>query len=291
MSTGTRTAASPDAASADVPRGLKGVVVTDTEIGDVRGGEGFYHYRQYSAVDLASEPPARGRVAPDGRRAPARRTDERHAFAGRGRGRCGHPARPSAAVLPAIASGRRAPARRPAHRPVAVRPASAACVRSTTSTPAERRPDALLAARRHADAADRAAPAARAAWSRSTPRDDLDYAANYLYMLTGEAPSPGHARRHRAVPHLHRRPRVQRVHLHRPGHRLHRRRHGGLPRRRHRRPLRAAARRGAEPGARPADEIGDARPRPPGRGRQGGQRASGSWASATPSTAPRTRAR
>jgi citrate synthase len=29
------------------------VVVTDTAIGDVRGGEGFYHYRQYSAVDLA----------------------------------------------------------------------------------------------------------------------------------------------------------------------------------------------------------------------------------------------
>jgi citrate synthase len=36
-----------------VPRGLKGVVVSDTAIGDVRGGEGFYHYRQYSAVDLA----------------------------------------------------------------------------------------------------------------------------------------------------------------------------------------------------------------------------------------------
>lgn len=30
----------------DVPRGLAGVVVTDTEIGDVRGREGFYHYRQ-----------------------------------------------------------------------------------------------------------------------------------------------------------------------------------------------------------------------------------------------------
>lgn len=37
----------------EVPRGLKGVVVAHTEIGDVRGDEGFYHYRQYSAVDLA----------------------------------------------------------------------------------------------------------------------------------------------------------------------------------------------------------------------------------------------
>jgi len=36
-----------------VPRGLAGVIVTDTRIGDVRGLEGFYHYRQYSAVELA----------------------------------------------------------------------------------------------------------------------------------------------------------------------------------------------------------------------------------------------
>jgi citrate synthase len=38
---------------AAVPPGLKGVAVTDTAVGDVRGGEGFYHYRQYSAVELA----------------------------------------------------------------------------------------------------------------------------------------------------------------------------------------------------------------------------------------------
>jgi citrate synthase len=36
-----------------VPPGLKGVAVTETSLGDVRGLEGFYHYRQYSAVDLA----------------------------------------------------------------------------------------------------------------------------------------------------------------------------------------------------------------------------------------------
>ena len=35
------------------PPGLAGVVVADTEIGDVRGNEGFYHYRQYNAIDLA----------------------------------------------------------------------------------------------------------------------------------------------------------------------------------------------------------------------------------------------
>ena len=37
----------------EVPRGLKGVVVTETELGDVQGQQGFYHYRQYSAVELA----------------------------------------------------------------------------------------------------------------------------------------------------------------------------------------------------------------------------------------------
>jgi citrate synthase len=36
-----------------VPKGLAKVVVTDTELGDVRGDEGFFHYRQYSAVELA----------------------------------------------------------------------------------------------------------------------------------------------------------------------------------------------------------------------------------------------
>ena len=37
----------------DAPRGLHNVVVTTTSIGDVRGDEGFYHYRQYSAIDIA----------------------------------------------------------------------------------------------------------------------------------------------------------------------------------------------------------------------------------------------
>lgn len=33
--------------------GLEGVVVAETAIGDVRGAEGFFHYRQHSAVELA----------------------------------------------------------------------------------------------------------------------------------------------------------------------------------------------------------------------------------------------
>jgi citrate synthase len=38
---------------ADVPAGLEGVVVAETTVGDVRGLEGFFHYRQYSATELA----------------------------------------------------------------------------------------------------------------------------------------------------------------------------------------------------------------------------------------------
>ncbi len=43
----------PSHAPTAPPPGLAGVVVATTTLGDVRGEEGFYHYRQYSAVDLA----------------------------------------------------------------------------------------------------------------------------------------------------------------------------------------------------------------------------------------------
>jgi len=46
--------AQPGAPVADAPPGLEGVVVSETAVGDVRGLEGFFHYRQYSAVDLAA---------------------------------------------------------------------------------------------------------------------------------------------------------------------------------------------------------------------------------------------
>lgn len=35
------------------PPGLKGLIVADTAVGDVRGGEGYYHYRQHNALDIA----------------------------------------------------------------------------------------------------------------------------------------------------------------------------------------------------------------------------------------------
>jgi citrate synthase len=44
---------SPLDAPFDVPAGLSGVIVAETAVGDVRGDEGFFHYRQYDACDIA----------------------------------------------------------------------------------------------------------------------------------------------------------------------------------------------------------------------------------------------
>lgn len=178
----------------DVPRGLAGVVVTDTEVGDVRGREGFYHYRQYSAVELARTRPfedvwhllVHGEL-PDAARAAAfaaetaalRRLPEE-----------------VWAVLPAIAaaSGRSGP-------PAGLRSAlsllgAAKGFRPVYDIDAERRRrDTLVAAA--------AVPTLLAALYRLgegldpvEPRGDLSYAANYLYMVTGVEPE---ARRARAV--------------------------------------------------------------------------------------------
>ena len=117
------------------PKGLEGVVVADTTVGDVRGLEGFYHYRQYSAVDLAKTRPLedvwyllfKGRLPGDARR--ARRV----------RGRHPRPAARSPARSPTCCPRSRGPARRscrstrcaPRCRSTARRSGSA---RRTTST-------------------------------------------------------------------------------------------------------------------------------------------------------------
>ncbi len=49
----TSASPSPAAEIPVAPPGLKGLVVADTTIGRVRGDEGFFHYRQYDATELA----------------------------------------------------------------------------------------------------------------------------------------------------------------------------------------------------------------------------------------------
>ncbi|MFE4702141.1 citrate synthase [Streptomyces sp. NPDC056738] len=177
---------------ADVPRGLAGVVVTDTELGDVRGLEGFYHYRQYSAVDLARACGfeevwhllAHGELPDEARRA---------AFAER-TARLRRLPDDVRAALPAIAT-----ATGPSGPLAGLRTALSLLGASLGFRPVydidagRRRDDGL--------AATAAVPTLLTALYRLgqgldpvEPREDLGYAANYLYMLTGSEPDPVRAR-------------------------------------------------------------------------------------------------
>jgi citrate synthase len=176
-----------------VPPGLKGLAVTDTEIGDVRGLEGFYHYRQYSAVELArhrsleevwqllfdgslpGDVTARQRFAAEVR--PARQLPPDLLEA-----------------LPAIASVTRAAGPMAALR-TALSGFGAACefkplwdldaasarqdlIRLTAATPT------LVAALYRLAAGQ----------DPVEPDPELDHAANYLWMVTGRRPDPALAR-------------------------------------------------------------------------------------------------
>ncbi|MEU9762017.1 citrate synthase/methylcitrate synthase [Streptomyces sp. NPDC047985] len=178
----------------DVPRGLAGVVVTDTALGDVRGGEGFYHYRQYSATELARTrsfedvwylmfegelPDAAARDGFTARTAVLRRL----------------PAQVREA-LPAIARAGAVSGPLAGLRTALSLLGAAAHFRPVYDLDAGRRRDDALAA-------CAAVPTVLTALHRLgrglepvEPRDDLPYAANYLYMLDGSVPD---ARRVRAV--------------------------------------------------------------------------------------------
>ena len=121
------------------------------------------------------------------------------------------------------------------------------------------------------------------------PHPDLGYAANYLYMITGEVPDPDLARaveqyQITTIDHGFNASTFTSRVITSTGADL-----AGGRRRRHRRPVRPAARRGAEPGARHARRHRHARQARP-CGRRGRAAATGSWASATGSTRPTTRA-
>ncbi|MEU1198004.1 citrate synthase/methylcitrate synthase [Streptomyces sp. NPDC005813] len=178
--------------SVDVPRGLAGVVVTDTRLGDVRGLEGFYHYRQYSAVELAQTrgfedvwhllvhgelPDAAQRAAFTARTARLRRLPDE-----------------VRAVLPAIAAATRLSGPLAGLRTALSLLGAAAGFRPVYDIDAERRladtltvtaavPTLLTALYRLGQGLDPV-----------EPREDLGYAANYLYMLTGSEPDAGRAR-------------------------------------------------------------------------------------------------
>ena len=172
------------------PPGLKGVIVAETALGDVRGGEGFYHYRQYSAPELAEKrtfediwhllidgdlPTLAERAAFAAEVAPLRRL-------------------PAAVrdALPQIAGS--------CPTPVAALRTALSLLGGVEDYPAsldvdrtQVRHDVLRIAA--------AVPTLIASLHRLRrgldpidPRDDLAYATNYLYMLDGTEPDPRHAR-------------------------------------------------------------------------------------------------
>jgi citrate synthase len=180
-----------DDALIEVPRGLTNVVVTETELSDVRGIEGFYHYRQYSAVDLARSrtveevwrllldgtlPSPAERVEFDSDVAAASILDEASRRTVCELARSAPDADPLAALRVAIASEGARSGLRPLY----------------DLAPAERRHDLLAVA---AKVPTMIATQARAAAGLSpvTPRPELGYVGNYLFQLTGATPEPSHA--------------------------------------------------------------------------------------------------
>jgi citrate synthase len=172
----------------DVPRGLAGVVVTDTALGDVRGREGFYHYRQYSAVDLAEarsfedvwylmlhgELPDRAQSEEFARRtAVLRRLPDEVLKALPDVARAGAVSGPLAGLRTALSLFGAAQGFRPVYDIDADRR------RDNTLAAAAVVPTMLTALHRLGEGLDPV-----------EPREDLSYAANYLYMLTGSEPNP-----------------------------------------------------------------------------------------------------
>ena len=264
------------------PAGLKGVVVAETALGDVRGTEGFYHYRQYAAPDLAATRTFEDVVhlLIDG---DLPTLAERAAFAAE-LAPLRHLPPDVLAALPAIASSVTTPvaALRTAISLLAGAEGFAA---SLDLDHAQLRADALRLTRRGADAHRGAAPAAQRRRADRTPGRPRVRRQLPLHDRRRRArPRPGPC--HRAVPDPRHRPRLQRVDVRGPCGHLDRRRPRRGRGRRARLPVGPAARRRPQPGARHARR--DRQPRP-GRGvgaRRGRAGATGSWASVTPSTGP-----
>ena len=177
-------------ADASAPRGLKGVIVADTELGDVRGREGFYHYRQYSAPELAEKrtfedvwyllfegelPNVAARDAYTARIAAAR-----------------HLPPELVDLLPAIAAGH-------PHPLAALRTALSQLAAVEGMPPTyDADPETIRA---NALRLGAATPVLIAGLHRASeglpfvaPRDELRSAANYLWMIDGEVPDPRRAR-------------------------------------------------------------------------------------------------
>ncbi len=176
----------------EAPKGLAGVIVAETEVGDVRGIEGFYHYRQYNAVELAEKRSIEdvwylmfeGEL-PD-------RTHHDEFVARVNELRC-LPASIKG-LLPAIAGAGKTFAPLDALRTaVSVLAADADMKPSLDITADELKADAMRVCA-GIPTMIMALYRLRSGLEPIDPHPELGYSANYLYMLTGEIPDPAHAR-------------------------------------------------------------------------------------------------
>ncbi len=193
MSTATAAAPSTPPEALVAPPGLAGVIVATTALSDVRGQQGFYHYRQYDAVDLARSCSIeevwhlllRGHLPDEAELAGFRATIA------------------DAQRLPAEVTG--ALAGVAIATPDGTSPMAA--LRTALSmlggaldltpvwdlSPEERERDAIRVAAQ-------VSVLTAAAYRRSQgldpldPRPDLGYTANHLWMITGTEPAPEHVR-------------------------------------------------------------------------------------------------
>jgi citrate synthase len=181
-----------DAQAHEVPKGLEGVVVADTTVGDVRGLEGFYHYRQYNAVDLAKSRPLEDvwQLMFEGRLPTT--IAEREAFATDIRSRRAIP--PAVAdVLPAIARAGGVFVPLDALRTALSQYGAALGFRPSHDIDAETLRDNAMSTCAVVPTLICALWRLRQGLDPIAPRDDLAYAANYLSMMHGEVPSAEHA--------------------------------------------------------------------------------------------------
>jgi citrate synthase len=175
---------------APTPRGLKGVAVADTEIGDVRGLEGFYHYRQYAAPELA-----RRRTFEDvwyllfeGELPSTAARDAYTACIAAAR----HLPPELVELLPSLAAGH--------HHPLAALRTALSQLAALEDMPPtyDADPETIRA---NALRLGAATPVLVAGLHRASlglpvvePRDELRFAANYLWMIDGAVPDAGRAR-------------------------------------------------------------------------------------------------
>jgi citrate synthase len=181
-----------EAQAHEVPKGLEGVVVADTTVGDVRGLEGFYHYRQYSAVDLAQSRPLEdvwyllfnGQLPMT--------LAERDAFAADVRSRRAIPDA-VAAVLPEIARAGDEFVPLDALRTAISQFGATLGFRASLDIDAATLRENAMSTCAVAPTLICALWRVRQGLEPIAPHAELGYAANYLYMMQGKEPTAEHA--------------------------------------------------------------------------------------------------